>query len=362
MPATTSMLLAGRYRLTEPIADGAGGTYWLAQDEKLARTVGVLLLERGHPEAERVLAAARAGAETADPRLLRVLDAAVSGGRTYVVSEWVRGTDLAALVSSGPLDPRDAAELVREAAAGLASAHAAGRSHQRLTPRALMRGEDGQAVVVGVGLDIALQGGGTDDPAEAARLDTRGLGGLLFAALTGRWPQAVLEREGASPDAARGLPASPAGGPDDASPARLVADVGPELDALVRRALGEHVRPHLPAFTHPAEIAQELAHARVVLHQAADVLPDRPRASGREVRRTAALAGAWAAGLALLGWLGWSLATAGLPGLGASDAPAEIPAGLTAPVVRAPAPAAPAEGGPTPAAGPAGWQHFRPDS
>jgi len=131
VPATTSMLLAGRYRLTEPIADGAGGTYWLAQDEKLARTVGVLLLERGHPEAERVLAAARAGAETADPRLLRVLDAAVSGGRTYVVSEWVRGTDLAALVSSGPLDPRDAAELVRYAAAGLAYAHAAGRSHPR---------------------------------------------------------------------------------------------------------------------------------------------------------------------------------------------------------------------------------------
>ena len=359
MPAATSTLLAGRYRLTEPIAEGAGGTYWLAQDEKLARTVGVLLLDRGHPESEKVLAAARAGSETTDPRLLRVLDAAVSGGRTYVVSEWVRGTDLAALVSAGPLDPRDAAELVREAAAGLASAHAAGRSHQRLTPRALLRGEDGQAVVVGVGLDIALRGGGTDDPGEAARLDTRGLGGLLFAALTGRWPQAVLEREGALragglPDAAPGLPASPAGGPDDASPARLVADVGPDLDALVRRALGEDVRPHLPAFTHPAEIAQELAHARVVLHQAADVLPDRPRPSGREVRRTAALAAAWAAGLVILGWLGWTLATAGLPGLGASDAPAEIPAGLTAPVVRAPAPAAPAEGGPTATAGPAG--------
>ena len=250
MPATTSMLLAGRYRLTEPIADGAGGTYWLAQDEKLARTVGVCCSTAAIRESERVLAAARAGSETADPRLLRVLDAAVSGGRTYVVSEWVRGTDLAALVSSGPLDPRDAAELVREAAAGLASAHAAGRSHQRLTPRALLRGEDGQAVVVGVGLDIALRGGGTDDPAEAARLDTRGLGGLLFAALTGRWPQAVLEREGALPDAAPGLPASPAGGPDDASPARLVADVGPELDALVRRALGEHVRP-APARLHP---------------------------------------------------------------------------------------------------------------
>jgi len=348
------MLLAGRYRLAEPVASGAGGTYWHATDEKLARSVGVLLLDRGHPQAERVLEAARASAETGDPRLLRVLDAAVSGGRTYVVSAWVRGVDLATLASSAPLDPRDAVELVREAAAGLATAHAAGLSHQRLTPRALLRGEDGQAIVVGVGLDVALRGGGADDPVEAARLDARGLGGLLFAALTGRWPQAALEREGARSDAAPGLAPSPVAGPEDASPARLVPGLGPDLDALVRRALGEQVRPHLPAFTHPAEIAEELAHARVVLHQSADVLPARPRASRREVGRTVGVAAAWIAGLVALGWIGWTLATSGLPTLGADAGPKQIPAGLTAPVVRAPAPTAPAGGGPAPAARPAG--------
>ncbi|MFE0511441.1 protein kinase family protein [Streptomyces sp. NPDC058964] len=178
--------LARRYRLEECVTRLDGFSSWRAVDEKLRRAVGVHILPADHVRARSVLAAARSSALLGDPRFVQVLDAVDENDLVYVVHEWLPdATELSTLLSSGPLEPHDAYQMVSQVASAMAAAHREGLAHLRLNPNAVLRASTGQWRIRGLAVNAALRGISSDTP---QRTDTEAIGALLYAALTQRWP------------------------------------------------------------------------------------------------------------------------------------------------------------------------------
>ncbi|HEV7626094.1 MAG TPA: protein kinase family protein [Streptomyces sp.] len=178
--------LARRYRLEECVTRLDGFSSWRAVDEKLRRAVGVHLLPAGHKRARNVLSAARSSALLGDPRFVQVLDAVEDPDVVYVVHEWLPdATPLSNILATGPLEPHDAYQLVTQLSQALAAAHREGLAHLRLTPGTVLRTGSGQYRIRGLAVSAALRGISSDTP---QRADTEGIGALLYAALTQRWP------------------------------------------------------------------------------------------------------------------------------------------------------------------------------
>ena len=177
--------LGGRYRLEDRLAAAGGWSAWKAIDEILARPVSVITFAAGFPRLEQVVTAARAASRLTDTRLTQVFDVEDSWDHAYIVLEWPFGDTLADLVATGSVEPAAGARIVAEVAAALSGAHAAGLAHLCLRPDTVRWTPGGGVKVTGLGIDAALSGVTSDDPELA---DTRGLGRLLYAALTGLWP------------------------------------------------------------------------------------------------------------------------------------------------------------------------------
>ena len=240
--------LGGRYRLEDRIAAADGWAAWKAIDEILARAVTVFTFAPGFPRITEVVTAARAASRLTDARLTQVFDVEDDWDRAYIVMEWAAGEPLDDLLSAGPLDPPRAAQIVAEAAAALSAAHAAGLAHLCLVPGSLRWTSGGGVKIVGVGMDAALTGITSDDPALA---DTQGLGRLLYAALTGHWPgidSAVLPPA----PVADGLPRSPR---------QVRAGVPAVLDDITCRALFQQDRRGSVPLTTPGQLAGALSAA-----------------------------------------------------------------------------------------------------
>lgn len=241
-------VLDDRYRLDEPVGERGCAALWRSTDTVLARTVSIMLMPAEAPETTRILTAARRAARIRDARIVQVFDTSNFEDHTYVVSEWVTGKTLRNLLAdSGPLHPDRAGALVGEAAEALTEAHRMAVSHLQLTPDSLVWTSAGGVKVTGVGTDAALAGAVSDDP---ARTDAEGLGALLYAALTARWPFG----------ASGSLPAAPLNGDNGpVSPRQVRAGVPLDLDATTERAVSQHSRRGLPPLATPAAMAEALA-------------------------------------------------------------------------------------------------------
>ncbi|MFJ3306057.1 protein kinase family protein [Streptomyces sp. NPDC086549] len=241
--------LARRYRLEECVTRLDGFSSWRAVDEKLRRAVGVHILPADHSRARSVLAAARSSALLGDPRFVQVLDAVEENDLVYVVHEWLPdATELGTLLSSGPLEPHDAYQMVSQVASAMAAAHREGLAHLRLNPNAVLRASTGQWRIRGLAVNAALRGISSDTP---QRTDTEAIGALLYAALTQRWP---YESD------AYGL----SGLPKDVgliAPDQVRAGVHRGLSELTMRALandGATASRHESACTTPEELVKAI--------------------------------------------------------------------------------------------------------
>jgi serine/threonine protein kinase len=243
--------LSGRYRLEDLVRESGGSSLWRAIDEILARPVAVRTFAPDFPHVSDVIFAARTASRLTDPRLSQVFDADDSEDPAYVVSEWVTGETLEAMIlSTGPIEAGRAATLLAEAAEALAAAHLAGLSHLRLTPRDLLWTTGNTVKILGLAVDGALAESTADDP---ALVDTQGLGRMLYAALTGFWP-------GPDDDPIRGaLPPAPSNNDVLCSPRQVVPSVPPALDLIVCRALDLRLSPDQRPLTAPAALAEALA-------------------------------------------------------------------------------------------------------
>ncbi|MEU1421650.1 protein kinase family protein [Kitasatospora sp. NPDC005751] len=240
-----------RYRLEECISHTETFSSWRAVDEKLRRAVGVHLMASGHQRARAVLAAAKSAALLGDPRFVQVLDAVQEGELVYVVREWLpHASDLAKLLVTGPMEPHEAYQMVRQVTDAVAAAHRRGQAHLRLTPRCVLRTDSGQYRINGIAVDAALRGlpaEGADEDAE--RTDTRAIGALLFAALTHRWPFPEDRYD------LQGLPKDLR----DVPPDQVRAGVHKGLSELAARALFDQPPHHAEPISTPEELARAIA-------------------------------------------------------------------------------------------------------
>src|SRR3954468_3083366 len=131
----TGRLVAGRYRLIEPLGRGGMGVVWSARDELLARPVAVKevryppTVSEAEKDAlrERTMREARAAAALDHPCAIRVFDVCEDGGQPFIVMELVVGRTLSDVVrDDGALSPARTAAIGVCLLGALDAAHAAG--------------------------------------------------------------------------------------------------------------------------------------------------------------------------------------------------------------------------------------------
>lgn len=177
-------VVAGRYHVTDLLAESRGGRFWRAHDAVLGRDVALHLIPAGDARGPALMEAARLSVAVTDRRVLRVLDADELDDLSYVVNEWGQGASLDILLASdGPMSPRRAAWVVAEVAEVVAGAHRVGVTHGRLVPEHVLIDVNGTVRVIGLAVDAALLGLPPAPPAT----DVVDLVGLLYATLTARW-------------------------------------------------------------------------------------------------------------------------------------------------------------------------------
>jgi len=160
--ALAGNLLAGRYRLDEPIGAGGFGEVWRATDAVLSRPVAVKLLDPGHarqPEAlARFRAEARRAAAVWHVNIAHVYDydEPADGARPYLVMELVDGPCLAGVLAGGPLDAARTMDIVAQTAAGLQAAHATGLIHRDIKPGNLLVAPGGTVKITDFGISRAI--------------------------------------------------------------------------------------------------------------------------------------------------------------------------------------------------------------
>ena len=203
----------------------------------------------GYPRVRETDTAARAAGRLTDVRLTQVFDVEDDWDHAYIVMEWAAGDSLDDLLAAGPIDPGRAAQIIAEAAAALSVAHAAGLAHLCLQPGSLRWTPNSGVKIVGLGVDAALTGITSEDPAAD---DTRGLASLLYATLTGHWP---------GPDCPPSLPPAPSADGRARRPRQITAGVPAVLDDITCRALFQQDRRGASALSTPGELAEELTAA-----------------------------------------------------------------------------------------------------
>lgn len=251
--------LAERYRLERQLEAMDHATMWLAIDEMLRRPVAVHLLPVGGERTATVLRAARDSAAITDTRFVQVLDAVEEGGLAYIVTEWINdGQRLTELLVEGPLPVDEATWLASEVAAAMVAAHQVNLSHLELSPDNVMRTLTGQVKIRGLQIAAAMRGTTSED---AAAADARGVGAVLYAALTARWPFGDFE----------GLPAAPVEGGQVCTPAQVRAGVPHIVDELTTRIVLDP-----PPRGRPLRTPQEVSVALNGLPRVRPQVPDAP--------------------------------------------------------------------------------------
>lgn len=149
----------GKCLVEKRLGEGATALVFLARHEGLGIAVAVKVLRKhlseGRPEyAERFLREARTAARLDHPNIVRVIDCGVEGGYHYMVMDYVDGRNCMEMLwdMKEGLPWREAAEIVRQSADGLAYAAERDIIHRDVKPSNIMIDSDGRVRVTDLGL------------------------------------------------------------------------------------------------------------------------------------------------------------------------------------------------------------------
>jgi serine/threonine-protein kinase len=158
---TTRRLLGNRYELLSVLASGGMGRVWRGRDVLLNRPVAVKVLRSEFTGDPAFLSRFRAEAQHAallqHPNIAAVFDYGEleeQGERlAYLVMELVEGESLATLLArERRLDVPGTLSVLRQTAAALAAAHAAGVVHRDVKPGNVLVGRDGAVKIADFGI------------------------------------------------------------------------------------------------------------------------------------------------------------------------------------------------------------------
>ena len=198
------------YRIDGVLGRGGMGVVYLANELALDRPVALKLIA---PELaddssfrERFLRESRLAALIDHPGILPVYAAGDAGGELYLATRFVDGTDLGAVLDSGPLQPEQALALLGQVADALDAAHARGLVHRDVKPGNVLVDGAAHCYLSDFGLTTQLSTGMTAKPGRLAgsldylapeqvrlkevdaRADQYALGCVLHELLTGHPP------------------------------------------------------------------------------------------------------------------------------------------------------------------------------
>ncbi|MGQ4597860.1 lipid II flippase MurJ [Nocardia sp. R6R-6] len=175
----------GRYRLLADHGGARGLKFWQALDIKLDREVALTFVDAdqkasdnsGHDGPQAILSRTLRLGRISSPGLARVLDVVRGSSGGIVVAEWTPGRSLREMAETVP-SPIGAARAIRALASAAELAHRGGGSLSIDHPDRVRISASGDAV-------LAFPGTLSDSDAQS---DVRGLGAMLYALITARWP------------------------------------------------------------------------------------------------------------------------------------------------------------------------------
>ena len=140
---TGEPLSLGPYVLLEPLGQGGTGVVFKGWHRHMKRYVALKVLHADLSDSsialQRFQREMQAGGKLNHPHVVSTLDAAQEGETSYLVMEFVPGTDLASLVAAnGPVSVMEAVRYIEQAANGLAHAHEQGVIHRDVKPSNLL--------------------------------------------------------------------------------------------------------------------------------------------------------------------------------------------------------------------------------
>lgn len=244
-------MVAG-YRIVSLAGRGGTGEVYLARDENLERNVALKVLGPRYAEDPalrlRLLRESRMAAALDHPHVVPVYDAGASDGQVYVAMRYVDGTDLRALLESGPVEPARAVAMLAQVADALDAAHERGLVHRDIKPSNVLVDERGNCYLADFGLtqsvgeqpgDVGVGLQGTVDYVAPEQIsggevgptaDVYSLGCLMVELLTGSPP---FRRSSEVATLFAHLE-------EDPEPlSKLHAELPPALDDVVARALAK---------------------------------------------------------------------------------------------------------------------------
>ncbi|MDQ3454831.1 MAG: Stk1 family PASTA domain-containing Ser/Thr kinase [Actinomycetota bacterium] len=246
--AMRGVVLEGRYRIDERLAEGGMSTVYAGVDLRLDRRVAIKVMtpSLGGNQAfvDRFTREARAAARLSHINVVSVFDQGTDGTHAFLVMELVQGHTLRdLLVERGRLSPAEALAVLEPVLAGLTAAHRTGLVHRDIKPENVLISQDGVVKVADFGLARAVAAGsaatrsgdvliGTvaylspeqvESGTATPRSDVYSAGILLYEMLTGAPP---YSGETAISIAYRHVHS------DVPSPSLVTPDLPPALDAL----------------------------------------------------------------------------------------------------------------------------------
>ncbi|MET0593384.1 MAG: protein kinase, partial [Polyangiaceae bacterium] len=151
--------IAGRYRI-EAVADTGGeAVVYAARHDALGKRVALKLLHTGPARtkaaAERFLARAKLAASLTGPHVNRIADFGESSDGSYMVMDWLEGEPLTTfLEKTESMSLDEALDIVAQIGSALTLAHAKNIVHGGLTPKRVLRvqqGDEQRIKVLGFG-------------------------------------------------------------------------------------------------------------------------------------------------------------------------------------------------------------------
>ena len=207
-------ILAGRYELNERIGEGGMAVVFRSRDRLLDRNVAIKVLRPEYTKdlmfVDSFRRESQLAASIVDPNIVNVYDVGKEGNIYYIVMELVEGEPLSEIIKrEAPLDPRRAANITRQIASALSTAHKHQLIHRDVKPHNVLISEGDVAKISDFGIAIKAKPEDADstekkesvmgsihyfspEQARGAYVDERSdiysLGIVLYEMLTGQVP------------------------------------------------------------------------------------------------------------------------------------------------------------------------------